>query len=166
MIGCQGWNLVVSLCVPLAHHEDCLLLEDYHFQNKVDMIVCLFHPLSRGALGGFTGCSVPAPRASFYTTFLNICGRGESLGTTTCLKTVVGVIMGMLPVPPVLLCQQSLLLRKLNLIEIIRLLQRSGKIWPPSVLGILPDLRQWCLSLYGHIAFSDRLLVVMSCLLD
>ena len=29
-------------------------------------------------------------RASFYTTFLKNCGRGEILGTTTCHKTVVG----------------------------------------------------------------------------
>ena len=29
-------------------------------------------------------------RASFFTTFLKNCGRGESLETSTCLKTVVG----------------------------------------------------------------------------
>ena len=29
-------------------------------------------------------------RASFCTTFLKKCDRCESLGTTTCLKTVVG----------------------------------------------------------------------------
>ena len=29
-------------------------------------------------------------RASFVTTFLKDCGRGESLATTTCLNTVVG----------------------------------------------------------------------------
>ena len=28
--------------------------------------------------------------ASFCTTFHSNCGRGESLGTTTCLQTVVG----------------------------------------------------------------------------
>ena len=33
--------------------------------------------------------------ASFSTTFLKYCGRGESLGTTTCLKTAVGVSKGM-----------------------------------------------------------------------
>ena len=37
-------------------------------------------------------------RASFSTTFLKNCGRGESLRTTTCLEAVVGVSTGMLPV--------------------------------------------------------------------
>ena len=30
--------------------------------------------------------------------------------------------------------------------EIARLLQRKDKIWPPTVLGTLPDLKQWYLS--------------------
>ena len=38
------------------------------------------------------------PEAFTSTTFLKHCGRGESLGTTTCLITVVGVSKGMLPV--------------------------------------------------------------------
>ena len=29
-------------------------------------------------------------RTSFFTTFLNKCGRGEGLVTATCLKTVLG----------------------------------------------------------------------------
>ena len=33
---------------------------------------------------------LPPSRASFSTTFLKKCVRGESLGTTTCLRTVVG----------------------------------------------------------------------------
>ena len=36
-------------------------------------------------------------RASFFTTFLKDCGRGESLGTTTCLKPVVGGKQGHAP---------------------------------------------------------------------
>ena len=36
--------------------------------------------------------------ASFPTTFLTICGRGESHRTTTCLETVAVVSKGMLPV--------------------------------------------------------------------
>ena len=46
------------------------------------------------APNGFSGCSHPS-RASSSTTILKNCGRGESLWTTTCLKTVVG---GRLPV--------------------------------------------------------------------
>ena len=37
-------------------------------------------------------------RASFHTTFLRQYDKCESLGTTTCIKTVVGVSKGMLPV--------------------------------------------------------------------
>ena len=35
-------------------------------------------------------------RACSSTTFFKDCGRGESLRTTTCLKTVVGVSQGIL----------------------------------------------------------------------
>ena len=45
---------------------------------------------------GFQDVALLPSRASFYTTFLKHCGRG--LGTATCLKTVVGVAVGMLPV--------------------------------------------------------------------
>ena len=45
-------------------------------------------------------------RGSFSTTFHKNCVRGESLGTITCLETVVGVSKGMLPVKYLLL-QQS-----------------------------------------------------------
>ena len=48
-------------------------------------------------------------RDSFSTTFVKNCGRGESLRTTTCLKTVVRVSKGMLPVKYFLL-QQGLFL--------------------------------------------------------
>ena len=37
-------------------------------------------------------------RDSSYTTFHKYCGRGEILGTTICLETVVGVSKSMLPV--------------------------------------------------------------------
>ena len=37
------------------------------------------------------------PQVSFSTTFLITCGRGESLVSITCLKTVVGVGKGMFP---------------------------------------------------------------------
>ena len=42
--------------------------------------------------------SVLPSGANFLTTFLKKCGRSESLGTTTCPKTVVWVSKGMLPV--------------------------------------------------------------------
>ena len=47
---------------------------------------------------GFRDVALMPPRASFSTTFLKNYGRGESLGTSTCLMTVVGVSKAMLPV--------------------------------------------------------------------
>ena len=47
---------------------------------------------------GFQDVSFLPSRPGLYTTFLTNCGRGESLGTITCLRTVVGVSKGMLPV--------------------------------------------------------------------
>ena len=44
-----------------------------------------------------SGCSVPASRASSSSTFLKNCDGGESLGTTTCRKTVVGGKQGYAP---------------------------------------------------------------------
>ena len=39
---------------------------------------------------GFQGVAYLSSRASYSTTFLKNCVRGESLRTTTCPKTVVG----------------------------------------------------------------------------
>ena len=52
----------------------------------------------------------------FYTTFLKNRGRGESLGTTTCLETVVGVSKGILII-------KYFQCNKLNFMAIIRLSQ-------------------------------------------
>ena len=46
----------------------------------------------RGTPSGLSGCYFSASRACFYTTFKQI------MMETTCLKTVVGVSKGMLPV--------------------------------------------------------------------
>ena len=59
-------------------------------------------------------------RACFPTIFLTNCGMGESLGTTTCPKTVVGGKQGHAPCK-ILSLQQSLFLCQLNFMEIIRL---------------------------------------------
>ena len=58
--------------------------------------------------------------AGFYTTFLKYYGRGECLGTTTCLKTVV---KGVLPVKYFSYNKVSFLCQS-NFMEIIRLLLR------------------------------------------
>ena len=47
---------------------------------------------------GFQDVLFLSSRASFSTTFLKNCCRGEGLRTTTCLKVVVGLSKGMLPV--------------------------------------------------------------------
>ena len=52
----------------------------------------------RELLMGFQDLAFLPSRACFFTTFLTNCGRGESLVTTTCLKTVAGVNKGLLPV--------------------------------------------------------------------
>ena len=49
-------------------------------------------------LVGFQDVAFLPSELLFLPHFLENCGRGESLGTTTCLKTVVGVSKGMLPV--------------------------------------------------------------------
>ena len=46
-------------------------------------------------------------RASFYTTFIKNCGRGEIVGTTMCVKTVFGGRQGHAPCK-ILWLQQSL----------------------------------------------------------
>ena len=46
---------------------------------------------------GFHDVVLLPSRASFSTTFLKNCGRGESLVTTTCHKTVVGGRQGHAP---------------------------------------------------------------------
>ena len=46
---------------------------------------------------GFLEIAFMPSRASFSTTFLKNCGRCESLWTTTCLKTAVGVKQGHAP---------------------------------------------------------------------
>ena len=47
---------------------------------------------------GFQNVAYLPSRANSSTTFLTICGRGESLRTTTCPKTMIGASKGMLPV--------------------------------------------------------------------
>ena len=65
----------------------------------------------------------PPSRLSFPATFLKNCGRGESLRTTTCLKTVVGGKQGHATCK-IFALQQSLFLCQLNFMEIIRLIER------------------------------------------
>ena len=61
-------------------------------------------------------------RASFCTIFLNYCGRGDGLGKTTCLKTVVCCRQRHAPCE-ILLFQQILFLCQLDCLKIIRLSQ-------------------------------------------
>ena len=39
---------------------------------------------------GFQAVEFLPSRASFYTTFLKKCNRGEGLGAATCLRTEIG----------------------------------------------------------------------------
>ena len=67
-----------------------LVLSDIHKHMKIS--------LSRGTRNEFSGCMFLPSRPGLYTTFLKNCGRGESLETPTCPRTVVGVSKGMLAV--------------------------------------------------------------------
>ena len=58
-------------------------------------------------------------QARFPPTFLKHCGRGEGLGSTICLKAVVGLSKGMLPVKHFRSNKASSY--QLNFMEIIRL---------------------------------------------
>ena len=71
------------------------------------------------------------------------CGRGESLQTTTCLKTVVGVSKGMHPAKH--FTPTRLLFVSVEFHGDRKTVTKLRLVWPHSVLGILPDLEQWCL---------------------
>ena len=68
----------------------------------VCMLYCMC--LGMGAPRWFSACSIPAP----HTTFLTNCGRSDSPGTTTRLRTVVGGMHGHAPCK-ILSLQQSLM---------------------------------------------------------
>ena len=54
---------------------------------------------------GFQDVAFLPSRAHFATTFLEYCGRGYGLGTTTCLKTMIGGKQGYAPCKVLLLSQ-------------------------------------------------------------
>ena len=56
---------------------------------------------------GFQDVAFLSSRASCFTTFLKYCGRRIGLGTTTCLKTVVGGKQGHAPCKILLLHKAS-----------------------------------------------------------
>ena len=71
---------------------------------------------------GFQDVVFLPSKPSFNTTFLKTCGRGECLGSTTCLRTVVGGWQGHAPCK-ILSLQQSLFMCQRNYIDTIRLSQ-------------------------------------------
>ena len=62
---------------------------------------------------GFLDVALLPSRAGYSTAFVEDCGRGEYLGTTTCLRTVVGGKQGHAPCQ-IRTLQQSLFLCQLN----------------------------------------------------
>ena len=87
---------------------------------------------------GFLDVAFLPFRASLPITFLNSCGGGESLGTTTYVKTVVGVRKGMLPVKHLRSNKSSFVSVEFHGDHIAVTMMMH--IWPPSVFGILSDL--------------------------
>ena len=67
---------------------------DYRIEVIMFLLIIDNDWFGRVTRNKFSGCGVPASRASFSTIFVQNCGRGEGLGTTTCLITVVGVKQG------------------------------------------------------------------------
>ena len=103
-------------------------------------------------LNVFSGCSVPAlpPDLVFPPHFKKIVVEVKVSGPSHVLELCLGLSKGMLPLRYFHSNKASFPYQS-NFVEIIRLSQRCGKIWPPSVLGILPDLKQWCLSVYVNM---------------
>ena len=75
----------------------------------------------------------------FSPYFFNNCGRGENLGTSTCQNSVAGVSMDMLP-------EEYFRSNKASFVPVefrgnhMTVTKLRG-VLPPSVLGILPDLK-------------------------
>ena len=118
------WNVIFLMLLTLIVIPFCFIF--YLFMGSQD--VAFLHS-----------------RSGFFTTFRKNCGRGENLQTAHVIKLWLRVSKGMLSIKyfcsniAFSLCQSYFM-------EIIRLLQRWCELWPPYVFGILPDLRQWCLS--------------------
>ena len=60
-------------------------------QTVTTVLIPVISPKMKGSPNGFSGCSVPAVPGTFLTN----CGRGENLGTTTCLNNMVGGKQGL-----------------------------------------------------------------------
>ena len=102
---------------------------------------------------GFQDVVFLPSRASFFTTILTNCGIGESLWTNTCHKTLVGGKQWHSP-SKILFLQESPFFVSVESCGGHKTVKRSGKVWPPTVLWILPDLKRWCVSLSQHHLFS------------
>ena len=93
---------------------------------------------------GFQDAAILPARASFSTTFHKKYGRGESLGTAICLGTVVGINKGTIHIKYFRSTKPLSMSVEIQVDHMTVIKLRS--IWQPSVLEMLPDLRQWCLS--------------------
>ena len=75
---CFTCNCIVIVCTVSNSGFVCIL---FTFS---------FYRLVRQFLMGFQAMAFLSSQTSFYTTFIEHCGRCDSHRTTTCLKTVVG----------------------------------------------------------------------------
>ena len=78
--------------------------------------------------------------------FPQICGSSEGFRNVTCVKNVVGVSNGILNVKDTFPSTNPVFMSA-EFHENHKTVTILGCIWPPSVLGILSDLSQCCLSL-------------------
>ena len=73
-----------------------MIAQVMELHNSVITVKYCLYLLVGKLLIGFQDVALLCSRAIFSNTFLNNCGRGESLVATTCLKSVVGVSICML----------------------------------------------------------------------
>ena len=79
----------------------------------------------------------------FSTSFLRNSGRSENLGTATCSETVFGVSKGILHVN--YFHSNKAFFVSVECHGDHMTVTKLRCIWPTSLLGILPDVKQWCL---------------------
>ena len=87
-------------------------------------------------------------QATFSTTFLKNCGRGESLKTTTCVKTVVGGKQGHAPCEILSLYKTSFFVSIKFNGDHTTAYKDTVKFGHPF-LGVLTDIKQWSMSSIG-----------------
>ena len=101
--------------------------------------------LGREALNGFSGCSVPTLSSQFFSPhFFNVVVELKASGPPHVFELWLGVSKVMLPVEYFCSNKASFVLAELN--EDYETATKMRFNLATQVLGVLSDLKQWCLS--------------------